>query len=109
MLDEAQKQSFTDKIGVAVTWMRVPVPTPAGVAYQTVWTVLLTIPSGLAGVGDHSSSFTCERAAPPEADIRKAVGEVIEQLRQYRQQQTAQLGNGHQGGRSPGGLAIGRG
>lgn len=95
VLDEAAKQSFTDQIGVAVTFTRSIAVMPNGAQQWVIqWTILLTIPSGLVGRGPVTNSFVLDASLPAEAPVRQAVAAAIEQMRKLRNQVRA-VSNGH--------------
>jgi hypothetical protein len=94
--DEAQQQSFTDEVGWMVTWDRVGVPTPQGIAYHVRWTIGLTIRTGLVHPKMRvlANTMTVDRSEPEEGPLRQGVAAVIEGLRKKRTQLKAP-GNGH--------------
>ncbi len=104
-LDEAQRQSFTDEIGVAVSMRVQPVPAPGGLVQQAEWVVVVTL-RALVGKPPLVAPVRIGAAEPGEKDVRMAVAAGIEQLRQVRTSLRAPS-NGH--GSLPGGLIAGRG
>ncbi len=105
-LDEAQRQSFTDQVGVAVSMRLQAAATRAGIMQQAEWVIVLTLPTGLVGRAPLVAPVRIGAAQPGEKDVRAAVTAGLEQLRQSRTALRAPS-NGH--GTLPGGLVAGRG
>lgn len=82
--DEAQKQSFTDKIGTLVKWDRRPVPTQAGMKQAVQWTVIISLPVHLLGVPPLLQPFTFDQALAIEQTVRKGVADAIAMMRNQR-------------------------
>jgi hypothetical protein len=84
--DEAQKQSFTDRVAWTVTVDRVGHPTPQGIRMAMQWTIGLSIETGLLTEGQKwlNNTMTIDRPVPEEKYTRDGVRQVIEGLRKHR-------------------------
>jgi hypothetical protein len=84
--DEAQKQSFTDDVGWAVTFDRVGIMNGNGMSYRTQWTIMLDFATGLVDPRQRrlGNTITVDRTQPDEEDLRPAIAATIEGLRQHR-------------------------
>ncbi len=92
-----QQQSFTDQIGFAVSWERLPAPSPAGMQFHCGWTIMLTLKTGILG-RDLLTFVAAKGTHPPDAALAEPIIQGIEMLRQARTQAKTQMAapsNGH--------------